>query len=423
MPTNAPIRLIIAGAGSRGFAYGNYAIQHPDEAVVVGVAEPRQAYRERFASQHNLPADAVFEDWTQLAERAARGNFADAVVISTPDALHTAPAVAFAKLGLAMLLEKPMAPSADECRQIYQAVRQAGIIFAVCHVLRYTAYTTELKKLVDAGTIGEIVSVQHLEPVGYWHQAHSFVRGNWRNTAESSFMLLQKSCHDIDWLRYIIGRNCERVSSFGSLTHFRKEQKPAAAGQALRCIDCAIARECPYSASRLYFGLLERGITGWPVNVITPDVTPAGVEAALRNGPYGRCAYECDNDVVDHQVVNLLYSGGATASFTMTAFTPLADRKTTLFGTRGQLSGDGRIITHFDFSTETTREIDTLTPEVKASGHGGGDFGLMRSFLDAVRTGDQSLILSGPDETLETHLTVFAAERSRLEGQTLPVEL
>jgi len=413
-----PVTLVVIGAGSRGFTYAQYASENPELAQVVGVAEPRSYYRDRMAQEHQIPVENVTADWQELARR---DRFADAVVIATPDKLHAEPAIAFASKGYAILLEKPMAPTAQDCRRIVQAVQAHGNLLAVAHVMRYTNYTQKLKELVDAGAVGEVVSIQHLEPVGYWHQAHSFVRGNWRNTAESSCMLLAKSCHDIDWLRYVIGKRCIQVSSFGSLKHFRKDQKPAQAGEALRCLDCAYEPDCPYSARKLYLGLLERGYSWWPLDVITPDLTPEGVRRALQEGPYGRCVYECDNDVVDHQVVNLLYEGGVTASFTMTAFTEQADRKTFIFGTRGELRGNGRDITIYDFLTDQTKVIDTSAAESVASGHGGGDFGLMQRFIAAVASGDTSLILSGAQETLETHLTTFAAEQSRLEGRTIEV--
>ena len=411
----APITLLVIGAGNRGKIYTRYALAHPEQVRVIGVAEPREFFRTRMAQAHNITPENVVTDWQELA---ARPKFADAVIITTPDAQHRDPAVAFANQGYDILLEKPMAPDPESCQQIVEAVSANKSIFAVCHVLRYTPYTQRLKELVTSGLIGDIVSVQHLEPVGYWHYAHSYVRGNWRNEAESSFMLLAKSCHDIDWLRYIIGSRCVQVSSFGSLLHFRKENKPAAAGDAMRCLDCAYEPDCAYSAKRFYNKRLHEGVTGWPLDVITTDISAAGVEAVLRNGPYGRCVYECDNDVVDHQVVNLEYENRATASFTMIATTESRERETKIFGTRGELRGDSKQIVHHDFLTEQTTvyEIEHLAGE---NGHGGGDFGAMKSFVEAVTRRDPSLILSGPEESLETHLTVFAAEQARREKRSI----
>jgi predicted dehydrogenase len=415
-----PVTLMIVGAGDRGFGYARYARGFPDQAKVVAVAEPREARRSRMASQHGIPPQNVFCDWR---EAAARPRLADAVVITTQDAMHADPAVAFAGLGYHMLLEKPMATTEADCRRVARAAMEKGIIFALGHVLRYTLYTRRLKQMVDSGLIGEVVSIQHLEPVGYWHQAHSFVRGNWRNTRESSFMLLAKSCHDLDWIRHIMGAPCRRVSSFGALKHFRSEFAPA--GAARRCLDCSVEKTCPYSAVKIYLGRVRAGHKGWPVSVLADDVTEEGVTKALREGPYGRCVYRCDNDAVDNQVVIMEFEGGRTAAFTMTAFNPAADRKTRVFGTRGQLEGDGNTIRHADFLTDKTEAIDANAGAdgTILSGHGGGDFQLTKSFIEAVRDKDPGKVLSGPAESLETHLMVFAAERSRLEGRVVEVSV
>lgn len=410
-----PVELLIVGAGSRGTRYAEYASEHPELARVVGVAEPRKFFRTRLAEKYALRPEHTVMDWQQLAELQ---KFADAVIIATPDALHLEPAIAFAQQGYDILLEKPLAPDPESCYRIVEAALANNIIFAVAHVMRYTNYTQQLKEMVTSGLIGEIVSIQHLEPVGYWHIAHSFVRGNWRNEAESSCMLLAKACHDVDWLRYIMGRPCVQVSSFGSLLHFRKEAKPAEAGEAKHCLDCAYEPHCPYSAKKFYLhDMLRQGNLSWPLDVITTDFIEEGVLAALRQGPYGRCVYECDNDVVDHQVVNLLYDNGATASFTMVGPSEYRNRQTSIFGTRGELRGDGQRIVHYDYLSDKTEEILTKLPDTRMSWHGGGDYSLMQHFVASVAKRDPSIILSGPLETLETHLTVFAAERARRENR------
>ena len=413
-----PVSLIIIGVGSRGGSFAKFVLENPDRAQVVGVADPRPFYCQRVADQHQIPPENVAEDWKTLA---ARPKFADAVIIATPDRYHAEIAVAFAEKGYAMLLEKPMATNPTDCRRIVEAAQRNKILFAVFHDFRYFSYTKRLKEILDSGVIGEIVSIQHLEPVGYWHYAHSYVRGNWRNEAESSSMLLAKSCHDIDWLRYILGQRCVQVSSFGSLTHFKHSQKPPEAGDALRCLDCAYETQCPFSAKRFYLSRLREGRHGWPLDVVTPIFTEEALTQALREGPYGRCVYECDNDVVDHQVVNLLYENGATASFTMTGLSEFADRKTTLFGTRGELRGDLSQIVHYDYLSGQTQVIDAVPPDAPQGGHWDGDENVLKAFMNAAATGDTSYILSGAEETLETHLTVFAAEQSRREGKTVEV--
>ncbi len=404
--------LLIVGAGQRGQAYAQYALENPDRAAIRAVAEPREFHRQQMARRYGILPDKLFGDWK---EPASQKKMADVVVIATQDKMHTEPALAFANMGYDVLLEKPMAPTEDECRRIVDSAQRNDIMFAVAHVLRYTNYTRKLKEIVDSGRIGEVISIQHLEPVGYWHQAHSYVRGSWRNEAESTFMLMAKSCHDLDWIRYFAGASCTKISSFGNLKHFKVENKPA--GAAKRCLDCAVESACPYSAQKIYLGMYHAGQHNWPVSYITTDISEEGILAALRDGPYGRCVYDCDNDVVDHQVVNMEFANGVTASFTMTAFTKMTHRQTMFFGTYGQLKGDGERIEIYDFLTDQTEIIEVNSKAADLTGgHGGGDMGLMHSFVDAVSSRDKSKILSGPAETLETHLMVFAAEKSRREG-------
>jgi predicted dehydrogenase len=302
-----------------------------------------------------------------------------------------------------------MAPTEAEARRIASAVEQAGVIGAVCHVLRYTPYTRALKALLDDGRVGQVVSVQHLEPVGWWHQAHSFVRGNWRNTAESGPMLLTKSCHDLDWLAYVLGSAPESVASFGGLQHFHSGNRPD--GAADRCLDCAVEPSCPYSAPRLYLGLVgDDDQVRWPLSAVTAEPGREAVLTALRDGPYGRCVYDCDNDVVDNQVVAMQYASGLTATFTMTAFTPMQRRQTRVFGSHGCVEGDGDALRVTDFRTGTTSTIDT---GAAGGGHDGGDAGLVDAFLAAVAAGDPGRLSSDMATSLASHQVVWAAERAR----------
>ncbi len=415
-----PVQLIVVGGGSRGTGYAGYALEHPDQVRIVGVAEPRDFYRDRIATQHGITPDCVFTDWREIA---ARPKFADGVIIATQDAMHADPAVAFADMGYHIMLEKPMAPDEADCRRIVEAALANHRVFAVCHVLRYTPYTQALKSVVDSGRIGDVVSIQHLESVGYWHQAHSYVRGNWRSERGSSAMLLAKSCHDMDWIRYITGKRCIQVASFGSLRHFHSGEKPEGAGE--RCLECAIEPACPYSAPQIYLGMVREGRTGWPLAVLAPDPSEQGVLEAIRTGPYGRCVYSCDNDVVDHQVVSMRFEDGTTGSFTMTAFTRTRDRESRIFGTRGEIYGNGETIEVYDFLTDRTDRLK-VTAHSDGSilgGHGGGDRAIMREFVAAIAHDDPSLILSGPEESLETHLMVFAAEKARREGRVVDVRV
>ena len=413
-----PVTLAVVGAGSRGRTFSGFAERYPEQARVVAVAEVRADRRDHLADRFDVAADRRFDDWRELA---GRGRIADAVVVTTPDREHAGPARRFCELGYHVLLEKPMAPTRAECVEIVGAVESSGVILAVCHVLRYTAYTEAVKRVVDEGRLGRIIGVEHLEPIGWWHFAHSYVRGNWRRSTDSGPTVLTKCCHDFDWLRHIVGREALTVSSQGGLRHFTAANRPP--GAADRCSDCPVEASCPYSAVRLYIGGLgDPQRERWPLSVVTTDLTEQGIRAALRDGPYGRCVYACDNDVADHQIVQIDFEGGITATLTMSAFTPFAQRRTRIMGTHGFLDGDGEQISVTDFVSGRVESIALADKSASTDGsHRDGDLGVISAFVQAVATGDRTLIRSGPRESLEGHLMAFAAERSRLTG--VPVQV
>lgn len=192
----------------------------------------------------------------------------------------------------------------------------------------------------------------------------------------------------------------------------------------------------------MYLDNASNGWTSWPVNVIVdgiPDIE--NVTEALKTGPYGKCVYETDNDVVDNQVrfyhrslrfyqslekvVNIEFESGATCSFTMVAFTSLiCARQTRLHFTHGEVVGDMQNFTVTDFRSGPPFQLKPTVhhPRSEGGGHGGGDLGLMRSFIDAVRAQDQTILKTSPDEILRSHLTVFAAELSRRESRVVDLK-
>ncbi|ESO85221.1 hypothetical protein LOTGIDRAFT_130783 [Lottia gigantea] len=353
---NKPLTAIVIGAGQRGKTYAGYAEHFPDKIKIVAVADPREFHANLLKTKHNIADKYVFKDWKEVIELE---KFADCVIITTTDQLHKEPAVAFAKKGYHILLEKPMAVTAEDCIEIVKTVKENDVLLVVGHVLRYIMWSLKIKEIIDSGALGEIVNIQHTEPIGFWHFAHSFVRGNWHNEADSSCSLLAKCCHDIDLIYYWMGDlKCENVSSFGHLSHFTRENKPKDAAE--RCMDCPahVENNCAYSAKRIYLDMVKSGHTGWPVNVVSdiPDIE--NLTKALKTGPYGKCVYQNDNDVMSQQVVNFQFTGGATATLTMIAFTKgICARATNIYGTKGELKFDdakSNEIHVFDFLTGQT---------------------------------------------------------------------
>ena len=402
-----PITAVVLGGGSRGVNYSNYSLLKPEELKIVAIAEPREDRRTQFAQTFGVPEEHAFASWQELLEQP---KMADVAFVCTLDQDHIGPALAALEKGYHILLEKPMSNREQECIEIEAAAAKVGKHMAVCHVLRYTPFYQTIKGIIDSGEIGQVMVASQIENVAYWHQAHSFVRGNWRNAEDTSPMILQKCCHDVDILLWLAGKDCKKVSSFGSLRHFTPENAPEGAPQ--RCLDgCPHADNCLYYAPKQYL----TGETGWPVDVLTTDLTPEGITKALREGPYGRCVYHCDNDVVDRQVVNMELEDGVVCNLIMSAFTANCCRQLKILGTLGQIQADmstNEVWLH-PFGGEP-RKVEVAAAD---SGHGGGDYGLLRDFLTVIREGGESR--TSAKASLQSHLVCFAAEKSRVEGRII----
>lgn len=414
-------RIILIGAGLRGKTYTDKMYANGACFEVVAVAEPIENRRAYIQEKHGIPAEFCTQSWEPLLDRP---KFADAVVIATMDRDHFAPTMAAIEQGYDILLEKPIAPTPEECMRITARAKEKGVRILVCHVLRFTPFFRLLKHCIDEGMIGEIVSVQHAEHVGNLHQSHSFVRGNWANSARSSCMILQKTCHDLDILQWLIGKPCRRIQSFGSLSYFTEENKPK--GSPLRCIDgCPEGDTCPYNAVKLY--LLDTK-NAWFRTSATQQVAPtdADVERALRETNYGKCVFSCDNDVVDHQVVNMEFAGGVTVSMTMEAFHK-GGRSTTIMGTKGEIRanmGEDHITVYrfADRKSEQIRIEDAVLNQNITGGHGGGDDGIISAFYELLSGNEQDTSLCDVQTSCQNHMLSFAAEESRLTGRVIDME-
>ncbi|OZQ67320.1 oxidoreductase [Paenibacillus sp. VTT E-133280] len=406
------VTVALIGAGLRGINYSEYAIQHPDELQVVAVAEPNAKRRNKFKARHKLADDMCFTHWDYFF---ASPKVADAVFICTQDNQHYVPTMKALVAGYHVLLEKPMSPDAKECVLMGEMASKVNRVFSICHVLRYTNFFSTIKELLESGAIGQLMSIQHNENVGYWHQAHSFVRGNWSKKDESSPMILAKSCHDLDILSWLTDSECVRVSSFGSLSHFKSSEAPE--GAPLRCTDgCPASDKCLYYAPDQY--LTED--TDWPTSAISDDPSYEARLNALQEGPYGRCVYHCDNDVVDHQVVNLEFANSVTIAFTMSAFTKDVSRTLKLMGTTGEIRGamekNEIEVIHFGSGKVERISFENAGGHV---GHGGGDMGLIKDFVKLVRAEGKIQGLTSANHSIQSHLMAFAAEQSRIEGNSI----
>lgn len=409
-PLEKPVSAILIGAGHRGNIYADYAFISPDEFSIVGIAEPNAIRNGRFARKHDISATNRFYNWEDVFKRE---KFADAVIIATPDNLHFDICMQALEKGYDVLLEKPAAPTEAECRQILAMARKTGRIVSVCHVLRYSPYFRQLKQILDAKTIGDIISVQHLEPIEYVHMTHSYVRGNWHNSKKTSPIILAKSCHDTDILRWLINEPSRNVQCFGDLSWFKIDNAPQ--GSTERCMDgCAVEDSCPFSALQIYYRDKKRLYV-----FDLPDDTRKWNKLILRNlrkTNYGKCVYRMDNDQPDHLTVNIEFEKNITAAFSMEAFTSYEGRFTRIMGTRGDIVGNMETYTVTDF--KTGRETSW---SLKTDYHGGGDHRLMKDWVQAVGHREPQILSSTIDVSIESHLMAFAAEKSRLNKTIEPV--
>ncbi|RSM11356.1 hypothetical protein CDV31_006794 [Fusarium ambrosium] len=488
--SDTPPRFLIIGAGSRGRNYAE-AIDSVTNGVVAAVAEPLKFKRETLGRRHiwgdGEPGEGQsFLDWRDFLEyeqdrrrRAAAGEEnvpegVDGAFVCVLDEMHREVVVGLAPLGLHIMCEKPLACSLQDCLDMYNALRpsRASKVFSIGHVLRYSPHNMMLRRLLlEERVIGDILSVVHTEPVGWWHFTHSYVRGNWRSEKTTAPSLLTKSCHDIDLLLWLLcspekaGQGephlPETVSSSGSLQFFKKSRKPKAAGDATNCTKCPLGDEgCKFSAKNIYLGPhlngLGAGNTRWPISVVVHDIedypsqvakeevmtqaleedydesTPES-EIKSRNW-FGRCVFEADNDVCDDQVVTITWpesnKPAKMATFHMVAQTKkICQRFSNIYGEHGEIYADSTKIVVEDFNTGKTH---TYRPGIEDRGHGGGDLGLTRQFVmacdrvknhgwEAPRAQDE-FIGCTLDEVLRSHAMVFAAEEARLGRKVLDWE-
>lgn len=416
-----PLSVAIAGFGDRGSTYASMQNLFPDKIKIVAVADVRPARVALAKKLYDISDELCF---ASAEEMLSKGKLADVIFVCTMDRQHVNHAIPALKLGYDVLMEKPISPDISACREILEAAKNSGGKIVLCHVLRYTAFFNKIKEILAGGKIGEVVAVNASENVGYWHQAHSFVRGNWRNSDETSPMILQKSCHDMDILLWLTGKEAKTVSSMGGTYLFKKENAPE--GAADFCLSgCGAKENCIFDAEKIYVTNKKTGIANnagsWISSVVSAENTPESVLAALKSGQYGRCVYSCDNNVVDHQTVNIEMTDGSIVNFTMCAFTEDCFREFKAMGTLGELRADTKsntISVKVFGKDEEIIDIKSIASDLK--GHGGGDSGIIADFFDMlINETEPNNRTTTLEASMPSHYLALAAEKSRLTGGKL----
>lgn len=416
------LSLILIGGGDRGSSYLKSLDTYPEKFELVGLAEPIKEKREHLKNQYNVPEDRCFESYEELLKLP---KIADVAMICTQDKMHFDPVMKAIELKYDILLEKPISTTAEECFKIAEAAKKNNIRVLVCHVLRYTPFYKALKKFIDDGNIGEITNISHTESVGNVHMSHSFVRGNWRKTSESTPMILAKCCHDTDLLQWLIGEPCTKVQSFGSLSYFCEKNAPK--GATKRCLDgCPHKDTCFYYAPSLYrIDTAEvKHFRAIAANKFDP--TDEEVDEILKTSPYGRCVYYCDNDVVDRQTVNMVFGEDKCVTLTMSPFNK-GGRTTSIMGTKGEIRAnmEDQTIEYYSFETRKTTSVYNPTEgfdQSIAGGHGGGDMGIMEDLYEYIANNNPSNSISDISVSCMSHLIAFAAEEARITKKVIDMK-
>lgn len=407
------MKFILIGAGQRGMIYAKCA--HDKGHEIVAVAEVDTEKRETACRELGIPEDSSFASAEVLL---AKDRLADAAIIATMDLDHYRHAIPAMEKGYHLLLEKPISPIPEETLEMAAVAQKLNRHVVVCHVLRYAPFFREIKKLLDSGIIGRVITIQHNENIGNYHFAHSFVRGNWRRKDQASSVMMQKSCHDMDLLAWLVGSGCKQIASFGDLTYFKAYNAPKEAAQ--RCKDCALKNDCRFSAYRSYMPVMG----GWPTTVLTNDQTSIGLEEAIESGAYGRCVYHCDNDVCDHQVTILEFDNGVTVTFNLSGFTNRMGRTLKIMGENGELRASEleNTIEVIPFCANAVDQCETIVihPEIVIGGHGGGDKQIVEDFVNQIE-GKPTEMLFDIAQSVESHMMACAAEEARLMGSVVNV--
>lgn len=405
--------IAVIGLGSRGTGYMRWLkLFEKKRAKIVAICDKSELKVKEIGEQYKIDkANCFTDEKTFFAEKRA-----DAVMICTQDADHYRNCMQALAAGYHIMVEKPLSFSVEECEEIERVSREKGLYVVVCHVLRYSKYFGKIKDLLRGGDLGEIVSINQQENIAYFHYAHSYVRGNWRNKDTSTPILMAKCCHDIDLITWYMGSEAEEVASYGALTHFTAENAPEGAPQ--RCIDgCPVGETCPYNAVNLYIKdpFYKAKWIKYGRRILTGKnySTKKDLEKALREGDYGRCVYRCDNNVNDCQTVIMKFSGGRIASHTLSAFTDKFYRITHITCTKGEILGtdnSGKITVH---RFNGKNEVYHTKGLIKLPGHLEGDIRLTRAFVSllegTLKNMDDVTFVSA---TIPSHRTIVRAEAS-----------
>ena len=433
------IKCAILGFGGRGRGYANY-LKNEENVEFVGIIDPNSYVLQDAKEMLDLSDDKLF---LTLDDFLAKKPACDFIYNATMDPLHYETSKKILNAGYNMLLEKPITPNVEELLEIQRLAEKQGCTVLVCHCLRYTPFYRKIKQIIDSGEIGKVMNLQLNEHVWHGHFVNAFVRGKWRNEEEcGSGLLLQKCCHDTDLICWLNNKTQPTdVASFGSRSFYTPANAPE--GSADYCYDCPKKDECIFDAYKFELKLDCCPRYTYPTSAFPKPLTEVSEEEKreyLKTSVFGKCVYKTDMDIVDKQSVIVNFADGSTASLNVVGGASKAGRHIHVICEYGEIlgyTGEGKIV-YRKFNKEavnekyrgdaymyTDTEIVPMMEEMESAvdiGHYGGDFFLVKDLLKLLRGEETSVSLTKLDDSVNSHLVVYAAEKSRLEKKIVSVD-
>ena len=402
------VKLAIIGTGLRGaYTYAPLIAKYKDKCEIVAFVENKKGRRDLFLEKYPVDKDMVFDN---LNDFIAHDKLADAVIISHYDLLHYDTAQVLLVKGYDVLVETPVANSLDELVHLKEySLKNKDRLFMVAYNNRSSSFYTKLKEIVDDKKLGDLINISYNVDIGYQNFVHNYVRGNWRITSDTATIMLTNSCQDIDMMINLSKGKCQKVSCFSDLRIFNWENFNTKMSE--NCFRCGEEELCPFSAKKIY--LQEDKLINNSVHI---NPTKDNLEAILKQGPYGKCVFYCDNDVCDNLTSIFKFDNKVTSNFNINAFTKESDKKIRLFFKEGEVEASFKQkeikIKSFLNTDEKIIKIDQENTDEK----------LFVDFIDRVKNKNYKSCISDVGSVIESHVATFAAEFANVSETVVDVK-
>lgn len=400
-------KLAIIGAGVRGrYTYGEFIKNNKDICEIVAVVETKIGRRKKFKEIFNLSDDKVFEDVNDFLDKE---KMADAVIVCSNDNTHFSIAESALEKGYDVLLECPVANNLDKLVHLKDICENnKDRVFMAAMPYRYSNLFLKLKKIIESKEMGSLININYNSYIGYEKFVHNFVRGSWRLDSDTATIFLTNSCYDLDILEFLTNSQCEKISSFGQLNHFKRVNLQLDMSEL--CTRCSKNQECPYCAQKIYFNNKEMS------KAVHINPTKENLNYILKEGQYGQCVYSCDNDVSDNLISILKFKNNMTATLNISAFTKEENKNIRLMFTHGEIYADLQ-----DNSIKIKKFIDNEDVVIKVN-KDNMDERLIKDFLSKIENRDLNNLKSSVLSTINSHVTGFAGEFAKVSETVVDVD-